>query len=68
MINNIAITIKINALTLAMIAYVVLLSVRDVFIVDVERVDGKLRIVMMISVEIFILKDEHICWTIIGNW
>lgn len=61
MINNIAITIKINALTLAMIAYVVLLSIRDVLIVDVNRFDGKLRIVIIISVEIFMINDEQIC-------
>jgi len=59
---------KINAPTLAMIAYVVLLSVREVFHVDVRgESDGKLRIVTMIFVEIFIVNDEQICWTINGN-
>jgi hypothetical protein len=52
MINSIVIIIRINAPTLAIIAYIVLLPIRDELIVDVMIDDGKLRIVMMISMDI----------------
>lgn len=66
--NNIAIIIKINAATLAIIAYIVPLSICDELVVDVIVDDGKFRIVIMILVDIVRINDEQFCWTTTVSW
>ena len=62
--KRMAMTTRIKPPTLAMIAYVVVLSDRaDVDAVEEIADDGKLRIVTMMSVEMFVDNTEHVCVT-----